>query len=174
MKFSNNQGFTLIEMLVSLVILVVLVLMTFVGITNYNKKRSFELASNNLVSELNDFKVRAISGVGHEAEVPKAYCFYTSENGSNNYILYADTNENFQFDNGADQVIQQKMLDKININNGPFDFCFIVNKILDNVCDASGCGSNMASSNRIDLETSDQEMILRIYIDKNSGVITTS
>jgi prepilin-type N-terminal cleavage/methylation domain-containing protein len=99
---NNNHGFTLIEVLVSLTIIM---LMTTLFLSNYNsgiRSNNLSLGAQQLVSDIRSAQDKAIASTPYNGTTFPAggWGIYFSTSTPSQYILFADSNGNKVYDAG--------------------------------------------------------------------------
>jgi prepilin-type N-terminal cleavage/methylation domain-containing protein len=112
----NNLGFTLVEMMVSITVMVILML---AAILSYNKVRQ-EIALQRAVYKLAQ-DVRKMQGMAAGAEIASdcvanpdykyKFGIFVKTADPNKYILYSDCNNNDQYDAGTDYLVPLELVD---------------------------------------------------------------
>lgn len=110
----NKNGFTLIELIVSISIFVVILSMVMVNYRQGENFNTFRLQSFNLEDAIKSVQNMALTGREISGIIPRAYGIFFNKN-ENNFIIYGDVNGNYIFDESIDLIYSEEFLDK-NIN----------------------------------------------------------
>jgi|GEM_PF-1917053 len=112
-KIKKENGVTLIELLTSIAIIIILSSITFIDYRGEEKKLNLEKSAFKLVQDLRG--IEAKTGIefeeckeenGNYNEYYKyQYGAYFNINNKNKYILFADCNGNYQYNENTDKII---------------------------------------------------------------------
>jgi len=100
-KTVNMWGFTLIEMLVVISVIIILTLITVPIYQGSKKELALQRATGKLAQDLRSAQEMAMAAKEFQGAVPEGgYGIYLTSGMSDRYILFADTNGNFQYGDG--------------------------------------------------------------------------
>lgn len=109
--FRDNEGFTLIEVLVSIAIFVIIFTL---GIVNYRQGEHsdiFRLQAFSIEDSIRNVQNMSLTGREIEGIIPNAYGIFL--NGvDDNIIIYGDINGNNIFENGIDLIYSTEFLEE--------------------------------------------------------------
>jgi len=111
-KIKKENGVTLIELLISIAIIIILSSITFIDYRGEEKKLNLEKSAFKLVQDLRGIEAKTgteFEGCKENGNYDKDYkyqygaCF--NINNKNKYILFADCNGDYQYDENTDKII---------------------------------------------------------------------
>jgi prepilin-type N-terminal cleavage/methylation domain-containing protein len=112
-----NKGFTLVELLA---VISILVLITSITLSNYkagDQSMSLERAAHKLSLDLRRAQGMAVSVNSFEGEYPFGYGIYVNLNEADSYIIFADL-DNDNFYSGVQEKVEEiKMEGKVEIKS---------------------------------------------------------
>lgn len=86
---TQNIGFTLIEIIVTMAVLIVLITGTFVGFNKYNQVQKLNSSYDNLKTNLNEAKSNALSGLVYNCtSLQSLYGYKLNVDSASSYSLY--------------------------------------------------------------------------------------
>jgi len=116
-KENNEKAFTLTELLVVITIVSVLSVVTVLSLNTTQKDILLQESASQLVQDIRRVQEMAMSAKEFQGRVPQGgYGVYFEEVGQNKYILFADCNQNHQYDitgtpcNGFSEKMEEKTL----------------------------------------------------------------
>lgn len=110
MKQFNNStiklsGFTLIEILVTIGILIIMSTLAVFSFTNSNSERQLNLTAEDIIGQLQQAQSLAFTGAKQGVAVPNGYGFYLNYT-TKQYFIYADIfGNNGKYDDPQDTII---------------------------------------------------------------------
>ena len=111
LRILKNKGFTLIEIFVVIVIIVILLAVSFINYRKIEEDFRLNLLANKLAQDIREVQEMAMAADEWDNEVPKGgfgvYMRIKPEPGLDPYILFADNNENKICDCGQDCAGQE-------------------------------------------------------------------
>jgi prepilin-type N-terminal cleavage/methylation domain-containing protein len=105
----RNEGFTLIEVLISMAIFIIILSLTMVNHRQGEHTNTFRLQALNIEDSIRSVQNMALTGKKIDGSTPNAYGIFFSETG-NNVIIYGDDGDNI-FDNSNDSIYSEMSLD---------------------------------------------------------------
>jgi prepilin-type N-terminal cleavage/methylation domain-containing protein len=164
LKNYKKSGFTLIELLVSFFIIA---LMLGIFLTNYRqgeRQSDLILTGQLLVSDMRFTQANALGLVMYEDNIPDGgWGIYFDKSYPNQYIIFADGNENRQYDSGeADETKGGRIIDLPNTIE-------IVDLVVEN---KSGTESDVNELNVVFLPPMPKTYINSLYIENKRAIIT--
>ena len=117
-KIKKENGVTLIELLISIAIIIILSSITFIDYRGEEKKLNLERSAFKLVQDLRGIEAKTgaeFEGCkdkngNYDKDYKYQYGAYFNINNKNKYILFADCNGNYQYD---DDENTDKIIDKV-------------------------------------------------------------
>jgi prepilin-type N-terminal cleavage/methylation domain-containing protein len=97
-----NKGFTFVELMITVSIMLLLLMLSFPFYTSINKKLTIDRAATRLVQDIRRTQEMSMSAQEFNNSYPKGgYGMYFSDSSSNNkYYIFADVNGNHIYDSG--------------------------------------------------------------------------
>jgi len=109
------KGFTFVELMIAVSIMLLLLLLSFPFYTSINKQLTIDRASTRLVQDIRKAIEMTMSAQKFGTDYPDGgYGIYFPSASSDKYYLFADTNENRRYDSG-ELVEEIKIEGKIQI-----------------------------------------------------------
>lgn len=96
----SNKGFTLIEMLVVMFIVVLMSSLMLVNFRSSKKSYILSQAAQKLISDIRKTQNMAMSGVNPEGSSIKGYGIYVNDFVSDSYVIFADQDDDQRYDGG--------------------------------------------------------------------------
>lgn len=113
----KNKGFTLVEFLISISIIIILTSVSFWGYNRRQMELNLQKDVSNLLVRAEEIKEKAISSMYFHDQLPDGgYGIYIDRADPKHYVLFADCNGNLQFDsvgnycNGYPELIERMEL----------------------------------------------------------------
>ena|SRR3990167_987720 len=104
---TTKNGFTLVEILVSMSIFVILVALVFANYRYGNSAQNLEQAPRELQAKLRFVQNLALTGKDYDGTtVPPAYGIHFSYPGGSEFITFADTNDDKLYIQGTDTILE--------------------------------------------------------------------
>ncbi len=105
-KIFYLKGFTLVELLISIAIIGILT--AAVIVSSPTAKHGFALmrSSQGLAQDIRRAQVKAVAMKEIGGESPKGYGIYLTTSASSSYILFADQDANYIYENAIDTLIE--------------------------------------------------------------------
>ena len=112
-KIKKENGVTLIELLISIAIIIILSSITFIDYRGEEKKLNLERSAFKLVQDLRGIEAKTgaeFEGCkdkngNYDKDYKYQYGAYFNINNKNKYILFADCNGDYQYDENTDKII---------------------------------------------------------------------
>lgn len=98
MLFKNNKGFTVVEMLVSISILVIITSFSVVNFNTWKKNEDLRQSIRELADNIRSAQTKSLSGEMFDGDLPNGYGIYFSNASSSSYILFADLDNDSIYD----------------------------------------------------------------------------
>lgn len=118
-KINSAIGFTLIEIVVVMSVLMVLMTTTFVGFNQYTRTQRLNSDADNLRTNLNETKSNALSGYIYQcSNTQTLYGYKLNIDTSSSYSLYEICKDNTT---GVNQAPRQLTNKKFTLSSGAFD-----------------------------------------------------
>lgn len=110
---NKNKAFTLVELLVVMIIIVILSLIILPKYKSIQQQLALERAAIKLAQDIRRVEEMAMSAKEFEGEIPSGYGIYLRKVSSQtSYILYADKIPNQKYDPGEEKI------EEINLESG--------------------------------------------------------
>ncbi len=106
---SNQQGFTVTEVLIVMGIFAVISGAVLVNFRQGEKISAFLLATENIASDLKKIQIQSLSGIVPEEAVASGYGAYFSLGQADRYLLFKDNGDQL-YESGQDTVIETVFL----------------------------------------------------------------
>jgi prepilin-type N-terminal cleavage/methylation domain-containing protein len=106
----KKQGFTLIEVLISMAIFIIILSLSMVNHRQGEHTNTFRLQAFNIEDSIRSVQNMALTGKEISGSIPRAYGIFFSETG-NNIIVYGDFDGDNLFDDSNDKIYSQGVLD---------------------------------------------------------------
>ena len=90
LKLKNKQGFTLAEMMVTLVIFGLIFTLALVNFRRGERLEAFRLTAEQVAGNLRLAQTQALTGISEDEALAQAYGIYFSLNEAGQYILFKD------------------------------------------------------------------------------------
>lgn len=124
-----NRGFTIIELLVVISIIVILTGVVLVGYRTGERQLALQRAANKLAQDIRRVQEMAMSAKEFGGIVPEGgYGIRFKQEESGHYIIFVDSNNNQDYDPGVDGIVEDVKLEKgveiSNISNSPLRITF--------------------------------------------------
>ena len=104
-KFKKNEGFSLIELLVSISIIVTMTTLFLVNYHSTNERTALILAAQKLVSDIRVAQNKSLGSSEYGADnIPTGGWGIHVEEGGLNYTIFADDDGDYAFDVGEDNI----------------------------------------------------------------------
>lgn len=106
-SFKERPGFTLAELITSLIVITIITALFLANYNQANKKTDLTLAAQNLVADIHLAQSQALGMVEFDgASPPGGWGIHLSsvEGGTGSYIIFADLNENQSYDEGEADI----------------------------------------------------------------------
>ena len=118
-KIKNNIfGFSLIELLVSISILIIITSISVNSFSLWQKNENLKQSALILMSNIQKAQVMSLSGQMHKGNIPDAYGIYLNDADPASYILFADENNNDAYDGGTEKIGEvYKFFKDVSISN---------------------------------------------------------
>jgi len=98
---NNQQGFTLLELLVSLAIMTTLISVFLVDYKSGNRGTELSLVAQNVITDIRLAQNNTLGSVEYNGNIPLGgwgVYFHTGSGFNNNYIVFADVNGDGEYD----------------------------------------------------------------------------
>jgi len=106
----KRQGFTLIEILISMAIFVIILSLSMVNHRQGEHMNTFRLQAFNVEDSIRSVQNMSLTGKEIAGLIPKAYGIFFSETG-NNIVVYGDFDGDNLFDDSVDKIYSEASLD---------------------------------------------------------------
>jgi prepilin-type N-terminal cleavage/methylation domain-containing protein len=100
MFIQNNKGFTLLEVMVAIGIMVILLTVVMVNYRDQERRSTLNFEAQKMVSVLKRAQMMALTGKEVNGSRPTGYGIFFPNNIS--YFLFADQNKNYKYDMGEE------------------------------------------------------------------------
>ena len=112
-KFKNSAGFTLVELLVVMAIIVIISGVSLANWRGGEKQYALLRATNKLSQDLRRAEEMAMSAREFQGQIPKGgYGVYFKDQEKDHYVLFADLNGNHSYNSGSDGLIEDVKIEK--------------------------------------------------------------
>jgi prepilin-type N-terminal cleavage/methylation domain-containing protein len=109
----KERGFTLVEVLTSLFIIVIISGIVFANYRQSGQQFALQRSANKLAQDIRRAQAMAMGAKEYSGSVPPGYGFIVLAGWNDKkYRIYADTNGNGIFDDGVDTVVETMDLEK--------------------------------------------------------------
>ncbi|MFH0814662.1 MAG: type II secretion system protein [Candidatus Falkowbacteria bacterium] len=163
-----SRGFTIIELLVSMAIIVVLTTMVTIAF-GYNQQHKVLVANGQgFLNVLKETQTKALSGIKDPATKIMPAGGYGVRINATQYFVFADSNSNAKLDIG--ETLATGNLEKnIQFKVPQSDIVFLPYKTIDSVCWNTVCADAVVKI--ISLEQTQTKETYSIYLDQKIGKI---
>lgn len=115
---NNNFGFSLIELLVSISILIIITSISVNSFSMWQKNENLKQSALVLMSNIQKAQVMSLSGQMHNGSAPDAYGIYFNDTNPTSYTVFADVDGHYIYDNDGTEIIATyDLLDDVSISN---------------------------------------------------------
>ncbi|MCD4705936.1 prepilin-type N-terminal cleavage/methylation domain-containing protein [bacterium] len=115
---NNNFGFSLIELLVSVSILIIITSISVNSFSMWQKNENLKQSALTLMSNIQKTQVMSLSGQMYNGSVPDSYGVYFNDTNLTSYIIFADVDGDHIYDNdGTEMLATYDLLDDVSISN---------------------------------------------------------
>jgi prepilin-type N-terminal cleavage/methylation domain-containing protein len=104
-KKNNSKGFTLIETLVTVIVVSILSIVMITSYQGSQKQQSVQRTAHQLAGDIRRAQNMAMASTEQGGVIPDGYGIYITKN-SNSYTLFADTNNNQSRNGTGDEDIE--------------------------------------------------------------------
>lgn len=145
MKLKIINGFTLVELLVSMGIMAILSTMGFAAVGNFTEQKQLKMDAMTLETEINTARLLAYEG--KDIKKSKGFGIFLSSEDKSNYYVYSDLNGNLMYDQ-TDEIISKKIFsNKVQFaNRDNLDVCFKLSPETGACSSGMDCGASKEKS----------------------------
>ncbi len=162
----NSRGFTIVELLVSMAIIVVLATMVTIAF-GYNQQHKVLVANGQrFLNVLRETQTKALSGIKDPATKILPAGGYGVRVGGTQYLIFADKNSNAMLDIG-ETLVTGNLEKNIQFKTPQSDIVFLPYKTIDSVCWNAVCADAVVKI--ISLEQTQTKETYSIYLDQKIG-----
>jgi len=112
-KSKSGTGFTIIELLVVMAIIVIVSGLVLANWRGGEKQYALQRAANKLAQDIRRVEEFAMSARAFQGQIPKGgYGIYFKISEKDHYILFADLNGNNHYDSGSDGLVEDIKIEK--------------------------------------------------------------
>ncbi|MEA2088315.1 MAG: prepilin-type N-terminal cleavage/methylation domain-containing protein [Patescibacteria group bacterium] len=118
-KIKNNIfGFSLIELLVSVSIIVIITSISVASFTSWKKDENLRQSALVLMSNMQKIQNMSLTGQMYNGSIPIAYGAYFNDTNPSSYTLFADMNGDYIYDDdGTEKIEDFDLLGDVCISN---------------------------------------------------------
>jgi len=166
----NSRGFTIIELIVSMVIIVVLATMVTIAFSYNQQHKALVVNGQGFLNVLKETQTKALSGFKNPTTKIMPAGGYGVRINATQYFVFADNNSNAALDFGETLLIGN--LEKnIQFKVPQSDIVFLPYKTIDSVCWNTVCADAVVKI--ISLEQKQTKETYSIYLDQKIGKLWT-
>ncbi len=112
MLFKNNKGFTIIELLASIVILTIITSFSIVSFNTWGRNEDLRQSARWLADNIRSVQTKSLSGEMFNGDSPYGYGVYFSNTDTSSYVLFADLDNDSIYD-----VADGELIDTYNLTD---------------------------------------------------------
>jgi prepilin-type N-terminal cleavage/methylation domain-containing protein len=156
-KINTNQGFGLIELMVSIGIITMVMGIVMTKHSSYNGAVLLRAQAYEIALQARETQLMAVSSAGQLGNYRNVYGLYFNIGTHGSYITFKDNNGNFYFDAGVDSIIGRHNLD------GRFEIAAI----------RTASGGSVSNVNNLAIIFERPNFDARLYIGSNTPVLAS-
>lgn len=112
-----SAGFTMVELIIVIGIITVISVLVLVKYPNFSEKQSLDRAAKSIALAIRDAQIKALATVEFSPSVFPAYGVHFDSSINDSYIIFADINNNQQYDSPGEMFEQKKIITSARITD---------------------------------------------------------
>ncbi len=116
-KKKYRAGFNLVELVIVIGIIAAISVLVLAKYPNFSEKQSLDRAAKSIALSIRDAQVKALATVEFAPSVFPAYGVHFDSSVNDSYIIFADVNNNQQYDSPGEMFEQKKIITSARITD---------------------------------------------------------